>query len=72
MDLEARSLKGQMRQANKERVRYCLILGEEELRQGQVLLRDMVKADQSSVALEHIVEHLVGLEAACEREHGTP
>jgi len=72
MDLEARSLKGQMRQANKERVRYCLILGEEELRQGQVALRDMVKADQISVALEHIVEHLVGLEAVCEREHGTP
>ncbi len=72
MDLEARSLKGQMRQANKERVRYCLILGEEELRQGQVALRDMVKADQISVALEHIVEHLVGLEAVCERERGTP
>ena len=72
MDLEARSLKGQMRQANKERVRYCVILGEEELRQGQVMLRDMVKADQGSVALEQIVEHLVGLEAVCEREHGTP
>jgi histidyl-tRNA synthetase len=62
MDLEARSLKGQMRQANKERVRYCLIVGDEELRRGQATLRDMVKADQTAVALDGIVECLMGLE----------
>lgn len=62
MDLEARSLKGQMRQANKERVRYCLILGDEELRRGQAMLRDMLKADQASLALDRIAEHLMGLE----------
>lgn len=62
MDLEARSLKGQMRQANKERVRYCLIVGDEELTRGQATLRDMVKADQASVALDQIVERLMGLE----------
>jgi histidyl-tRNA synthetase len=62
MDLEVRSLKGQMRQANKERVRYCLIVGDEELRRGQATLRDMVKADQTAVALDRIVEYLMGLE----------
>ncbi|MDD5560076.1 histidine--tRNA ligase [Candidatus Methylomirabilis sp.] len=62
MNLEARSLKSQMRQANKERVRYCLILGDEELGRGQATLRDMMKADQTSVELVHIVERLMGLE----------
>ncbi|MBZ0168343.1 histidyl-tRNA synthetase [Candidatus Methylomirabilis lanthanidiphila] len=62
MDLEARSLKGQMRQANKERVRYCLIVGDEELRRGQATLRDMVKAEQTAVALDRIIECLMGLE----------
>ncbi|PWB43030.1 MAG: histidine--tRNA ligase [Candidatus Methylomirabilota bacterium] len=62
MDLEMRSLKGQMRQANKERVRYCVIVGDEELKRGQATLRDMVKADQTAVALDQIVERLIGLE----------
>lgn len=62
IDLEARSLKGQMRQANKERVRYCLIVGDEELRQGQAMLRDMAKADQTAMALDRIVDSLLGLE----------
>jgi histidyl-tRNA synthetase len=62
IDHEARSLKAQMRQANKDRVRYCLILGEEELGRGQVMVRDMEKAEQQPVALDHVVEHLLELE----------
>ncbi|MDR2077242.1 MAG: histidine--tRNA ligase [Desulfovibrio sp.] len=42
----AGSLKSQMRQASRSRARFCLILGEEELAQGTVTIRDMDKATQ--------------------------
>jgi histidyl-tRNA synthetase len=62
IDLEGRSLKGQMRQANKDRVRYCLILGEDELAKGHATLRDMAKAEEQSVSLDHVVSRLLELE----------
>jgi histidyl-tRNA synthetase len=40
------SLKSQMRQASRNRARFCLILGQEELAQGAVTVRDMDKASQ--------------------------
>jgi histidyl-tRNA synthetase len=64
VELEARSLKGQLRQADKDRVRYCLIIGEEELARGQATLRDMEKAEQQPVALEHVVARLLELEGS--------
>ncbi len=62
IDLEGRSLKGQMRQANKEQVRYCLILGGDELTKRQATLRDMAKAEEQSVALDQVVTRLLKLE----------
>lgn len=44
-----RSLKAQLRQANSAGVRYAVIMGEEEIRAGKVILRDMVNAEQRSV-----------------------
>ena len=67
IDLEGRSLKSQMRQANKDRVRYCLILGDDELKKGHVTLRDMAKAEEQSVALDHIVVRLLELEGVGSR-----
>jgi histidyl-tRNA synthetase len=67
IDLEARSLKGQMRQADKDRVRYCLILGQDELTRGEATLRDMATAEQQSVALDQVVAHLLELEGASGR-----
>jgi len=64
IDLEARSLKGQLRQANKDRVRYCVIIGEEELARGQATLRDMEKAEQQAVPLDHVVARLLELEGS--------
>jgi histidyl-tRNA synthetase len=62
IDLEGRSLKGQMRQANKEGVCYCLILGEDELEKRQVTLRDMAKAEEQSVPVDQVVARLLELE----------
>ncbi len=46
MDYLGRSLKGQMRYADKMGARFVLILGEEELRYGTVTVRDMQKSEQ--------------------------
>ncbi len=67
IDLEGRSLKSQMRQANKDRVRYCLILGEDELKKGHVTLRDMAKGEEQSIALDHVVVRLLELEGVGSR-----
>ncbi len=51
-DLMARSLKAQMKYANKIGARYTLIVGEREIETGQAQLRDMVNSTQTAVALD--------------------
>ncbi len=58
VDLEARSLKGQLRQANKDGYRYSVILGSDELARGQATLKDMLSGEQRAVALSEVVEQL--------------
>ena len=53
-----RSLKAQLRTANKSGAAFALILGEEEVRAGQVVVRDMAKGEQRAVALEEVVAWL--------------
>jgi histidyl-tRNA synthetase len=61
LDLEGRSLKGQMRQANKDRFRYSVILGTDELARGQVMLKDMVGGAQQEMPLAEVVDRLTVL-----------
>ena len=61
LDLEGRSLKGQMRQANKDRYRYSVILGSDELARGQATLKDMLSGEQRAIPLSEVVEHLTRL-----------
>ncbi|MEN8258875.1 MAG: histidine--tRNA ligase [Thermodesulfobacteriota bacterium] len=51
MDHQNRSLKNQMKQAGKARARFALIIGDEELANGQAVLRNMENRDQQDVAL---------------------
>jgi len=53
-----RSLKAQLKAADRAGIAYTLILGEQELAAGAVLARDMVSHAQEAVALEGIVEWL--------------
>ena len=53
-----RSLKAQMKQADRAGVRYTLILGEDELAAGEATVRDMAAAEQQRVALAEIVDWL--------------
>ncbi len=52
LDLEGKSLKSQMKQADKSGARWVLIVGEEELKNGQGLLRNMQTQDQQQVELD--------------------
>jgi len=56
IEYEERSLKAQMRRANKLGARYVLIVGEEELRTGKAIVRDMTRKDQQEIKLDETLE----------------
>lgn len=57
-DYMGRSLKAQMKFAGKSGARYSLILGEEEINKGVVVIRDMNSGEQEPVASGSIIDHL--------------
>ena len=59
MDYQGKSLKAQMRRANKLQADYTVILGEDELRSGTVQLKNMSDGSQADVSLESLVATLM-------------
>ena len=57
-DYAGRSMKSQMKQAEKAKARYALILGEDELAKGVVTLRNMESSGQEQVARDEIINKL--------------
>ena len=58
LDLSARAMKGQMKAADRSGARWAAILGQRELAEGKVTLKDLKSAEQKEVAvadLEHAV-----------------
>jgi len=53
-----KSLKAQLRQANSLGVPYTVIIGEEEIKSGTVILRDMASAQQKTIPLPQLQELL--------------
>ncbi len=58
MDFSNKSLKAQMKRADRLGASYVLIVGEDELRQGSAILRNMQTKEQLSVAFDEIVDKL--------------
>jgi histidyl-tRNA synthetase len=58
LDYEGRSLKAQMRSANRLQARFALILGEDEVAGDTVTVRDMASASQESVPRAGLIEWL--------------
>jgi histidyl-tRNA synthetase len=54
----SRSLKSQMRLAGRSGARFAALVGDEEVTQGTVLLRDMSNGEQESMPLPRAVERL--------------
>ena len=61
MDYEGRSLKGQMRRADKSGARYVLILGDDEMKRREIQLRDMLSKTQRVLPLDDVVDELIRL-----------
>jgi len=53
MDYEGRSLKSQMKQANKLNARFVLIIGENELEQGHAVLKNMQTQEQQDIEIHY-------------------
>ena len=56
----ARGLRGQMRQANALNIPYALILGDDEIAQGAVVVRDMTASTQQSRPLTEFLRQAAG------------
>ena len=59
MDMSAKSLKSQMKRADRLLARHVLIAGETELEQGAVILRNMATKAQVSIPIEGLVKNLI-------------
>ena len=58
MDHSGRSLNGGVRKANREKRKYVVLIGEDELSKGEVLLKDMETGEQENIAVEELIERL--------------
>ena len=60
IDYEGKSLKSQMRKADRLKTPWVVILGEEELKKNRVVLRDMATKAQEEVSFEEILRKVKG------------
>jgi histidyl-tRNA synthetase len=51
----SRAMKGQLRAADRAGARYALILGERELADGTITVRELASGDQASVEQDEVV-----------------
>ncbi|MCX5687176.1 MAG: histidine--tRNA ligase [Candidatus Omnitrophica bacterium] len=58
IDYDAKSLKAQMRKAEKLGARFVVILGEEEFKSNKVVLKDMEKHNQEEIQLDKLIAEL--------------
>jgi histidyl-tRNA synthetase len=56
VDHGSKSLKSQMRSADKMGARFVVIIGEDEIKKGAAVLRDMATKEQSEAAFDKIAE----------------
>lgn len=57
-DIMGRSLKAQMKYADKISSRYVLILGDDEISRGSAVIKEMATSEQSEVSLDSIAEFI--------------
>lgn len=58
MDFAGRSMKAQMKQANKLGAKYSVILGEDEIAEGVAMLRSMEDSFQAKVPMNQVAEKI--------------
>jgi len=58
MDYSLKSLKAQLKRADKLNAKYVLIIGEDELANEEIIIRDMEKANQEKIKKDYILNYL--------------
>jgi len=58
LDLKGRSMKAQMREANRQNARYTVIIGQNELENEQATVKDMQGGGQEDVAFDNLGAHI--------------
>ena len=58
IDYSEKGMKSHMKKADKLSVRYCIILGEDELNKGIVLLKDFSTREQKEIKIEEIINYI--------------
>ncbi len=56
-----RSMKAQLREANRVGSRVAVILGEAELAKGAALVKNMATGEQAEVEMGELVEHITAI-----------
>lgn len=63
-DLMSRSLKAQMKYADKKGFLYTIVIGDEEIENGKAVLKDMKSGEQKDVSLDSVVDRLKNINKA--------
>ncbi|QIB69454.1 histidine--tRNA ligase [Aminipila butyrica] len=58
MDLLARNFKGQFKYADRIRAKYTVVIGDNELQEGRLALKNMATSEQRQVPMDQIIEEL--------------
>ena len=58
MEFGDKSLKSQMKQANRLGAKHVLIVGDNEIKEGKVIFRDMKTKDQVSIPIEQVIKNI--------------
>lgn len=59
MDLQGRSLKGQMKQSGKLKSSFTVIIGNDELESGSAVVKNMAEGTQENIPFEQVVNYIV-------------
>jgi histidyl-tRNA synthetase len=59
-DIDGKSMKSQLRQADKSGARFALVMGGDELAKGTVQVKDLTKGEQAEVPLGEVAARLQG------------
>ena len=58
-DFLARSLKAQMREADRQQAKFVLVIGQQEIGSGRAILKNMKTGDQEEISLDEIRKQLL-------------
>jgi len=58
MEFEEKSLKSQLKAASNQECKYAIIIGDDEIKKGKIVLRDMSKSEQSEVELNSFLNQI--------------